>query len=66
MGKVIHSETLPLSVSGASNYVLINDFAKKFLTGNETLDEKKYEAHLEYTVSKKGDHYMAVWIEKKK
>ena len=66
MGNAIQTEIVQLSPNGASQYILLNDFAKKFLTGTSDVDEKKFEAHIEFSINKKGEHYAAVWLSRKK
>lgn len=69
MGEIVQRDTIPLSTGGGSVYLLLEPFARKFLTEGDELNlesASQYEAHVEYSINKKGEHYMAIWIEKKK
>ena len=66
MGNVIMKKTVDISMSGVSLYILLDTFAKEFLTGQTEIDKDDYSAHLEFSTNKKGEHYMAVWLAKKK
>lgn len=66
MGKIIQKKVVPISESGSSLYLLLDAFAKEFLTGTQDIGRDTHEAHIDFSVSKTGDHYAAVWLEKKK
>ena len=68
MGKIILKAETSLTKTGDSIYLLLNRTIKDFFSvGNLTDEEisKQYTAKYEISINKKGQTYVAFWIEKR-